>query len=538
MKIHRSNPVAVIVLTFGASLFFFESSAQVIINADSTLTETVVTTDSISIDPGVTFTISSTGNLSCSIIDFQDGDGSLVVQQGGSVTLAVSIIGNENATIQFAEGSNLVLNSTNSFETGNLQFTRTFSENGFSYGTAPIIEAQLPEGTSIYEFNESQYIDQHGSWLQSTAGGQILAGKAYAFEAAGIQHYNGTPNTSPITLELTITDQAMRGNVAGFHLLGNPYTAPLDLDSFFATQENTTNSFGNIYVWNSQNNDGAGSYEAMTNGTIASGQGFFIQLDHNNLEDGIWNLNFDPDMMVATADNSTFVRQNHVEPNQLVINFSTHGDLRNRLTFKFDDAFTTDFDKRHDAYSFDLGSKGKISAHAIQDNRFFDILALPLQEWEIPIQINMNSGNRLDIGVEQLSWHENDYQVILHDKTTGESLPITPQSTELFSLPLSSASHELTLSVSLIEPLLEAPLAISKQASLFVKNNEIVLINLEQARGNKRLVLYNLSGQMIKEYLLVGRGEERFQLPENPGQVLIARYLSADQSIVYKIVAQ
>jgi len=167
-------------------------------------------------------------------------------------------------------------------------------------------DATISNSPSVYFYNETFPNNLNYGWTaEPTISTPIVVGKGYRVFVRGdrcsLDRLNGldntqnavtmnligTLNTGDILMPMTYTNNNLI-NDDGWNLLGNPYPSQYDWDAFWDTGNagysgtNYSNINPTIYVWDAASNTYK-SYNALantgiiTNGIIASGQGFFIK---------------------------------------------------------------------------------------------------------------------------------------------------------------------------------------------------------------------------------------------------------------------
>lgn len=466
-------------------------------------TNTTITTDetfiNVFIDAGVTVTISATGSLTCADLDFQDGNGSLVVESGGNLTINGNVVNNGTATLQIDHGGSLIPSSTTTFETANIRILKNASASGYSYVSPPISNATFDGGEYVYS-ESTVDTDDYGTWVVTSASDPIPVGNGYATYQSGNTVFVGTPNVAAVNLSLSLTSKDSRTTKSGHHLIGNPYPAAMDMDAFFALGSNTANTFASYYIWDPSLNSGDGGYETKTAGSggfISSGQAFFIQLDYSSLANGSHTIAFDPSLMVS-ENNIDFFRTAASTHGEIVINFSTENDVRNKLTFRFDDKFTPDFDKGYDAYSIPFEEEGELRVKSVHNNKNFDLLALPIGDFTIPITLKTSKSLKVEAEVLKMDYIPDGYTVEIINSKTQEAVILAKGVKSSFDM--SQLNHEVGLSLKISPPVLSLPNP-KDSFSLYAANGQIFLKNLNQELSASNIWVYSLDGQVVDSWL-------------------------------------
>jgi hypothetical protein len=447
----------------------------------------------VTIAPGGV-TIQSGGHLICGSLNMSNQPANaLIVESGGTLTVEGVVLNNtQNSAITIQHGGSFVTTAATVFTESTVQIEKSASATGYSYITSPVVSSTY-DG-SEYTYNESNHSGGYGTFEETTFGVAKTPGIGYADSGAGAIQFIGAPNVAAIDLDLSITGSAARTSSSSHHLIGNPYAAAIDMDDFytFNTSNNTTNTFGTYYVWNPANNGGDGGYDALTTGFITSGQSFFIQLDYTTLADDTdHTIQFDPSM-ITDGNNATFYREEANNYGELVINFSTNNDANNKLTFRVGEDFTTAFDKRYDAYSISFEEKGQLRVKAAYNEKFHDILAIPLGNEVIPLNLKLAEALTVNAEVVEMKNIPSGYSFQLVDLTTGTSYPLSASSKLSFDLPETASLNTFEIRMT------AAILGTKPEANSFIysKNQHLIYKNNKNDSPSK-LSLYTLDGRVL-----------------------------------------
>jgi hypothetical protein len=126
--------------------------------------------------------------------------------------------------------------------------------------------------------------DDHGWSYITSLTDSLETGKGYSYWLNGSANtfsFAGTISTADVTKSLTLTGTLDQG-YAGFNLIGNPFTSPINWNSGNWTGKTETS--GAAYVWDPDADNGNGAYlingggnTATFDGIIPAGQGFFVE---------------------------------------------------------------------------------------------------------------------------------------------------------------------------------------------------------------------------------------------------------------------
>jgi hypothetical protein len=509
-------------------------SSDITISADDTYTV-------ISIDADVIVTIPDGFTITClTSLDFEGNNGSLIVESGGNLTFTTSadVLNNANATFTIEHGGSFLPTTTTTFAAANVQIQKTASSTGYSYITPLVSSSTFP--FHVYEYNESN-IDagnsNFGTWEVILSGNALVEGIGYAANQEGAISYTGLPILGIETRSLSVTSSGSRGTNSGHHLIGNPYTAAIDMDAFFSTSANTTNTYASYYIWDATDNGGLGdytSYSAIGGFHVSSGQAFFIQLDYG-LGDGSYNIEFNPNVRV-TGNNTAFFRSSAAEFGEIELNIKTENDLKNKLIFRFDDSFTEDYDKGYEAYPFQITNTGDLKVYSTSNEKNFDILALPLNgDLVIPITLNTKEAYNVTSEVMNYSSLPEGYKFELVNLETDEVLELAQNAK--ISSNMSKSDDEVKFELRVTAPAQILDIDDKESIFIYTTNNQLVFKNLEQVNNASQAVMYSLDGRVINNWTIpAGINEYSLPLSGNLNGLYIVKVRTISGQYLKKIV--
>lgn len=452
------------------------------------------------INAGATVTITSSGSLTCTDLDFSGGNGTLTVESGGSLTVNGQLLSNGSATLTIEDGGSFVTTNTD-FSAGsfvsNIVIEKSASTTGYSYMTIPIT-AENYTGYEYY-FSESSSSNNYGAWVNSTNGSPKTAGIGYAIYQQGDVTFTGTPNNTTVSLSLSLTNQAGRGTDAGQHIIGNPFPAAIDMDQFF-TGDNLDNTYASYYVYNADKAPSGGydTYTAAGGDFMASGQAFFIQLDYSSLADGNHTIEFEPSIMVDD-NNTTFYRKADYNFAEVVLNFTTGNDISNKLTFRFEEGLTAGFDKRFDAYSLGFEEEGSLRVKSLFNDKNFDILALPLENVNIPITMKTSAAGDVNVEVVDMKRIPEGYTVSLLNKSNGQVTTLENGTALSGSFEKLEYGIGFELRFHNSSSVLSSPVLTNGIKAHYAESQLRVKLDHED-EVLKSVSIYSLHGQLLKEW--------------------------------------
>lgn len=452
------------------------------------------------VNAGATVTITSTGSLTCTDLDFVNGNGTLTVESGGYLVVNGTLFRNGSATLTIEHGGSFVTTNTD-FTDGsfvsNIVIEKTASATGYSYMTLPITAGNYTDYE--YYFSESTHSGGLGSWVNSVDGVAKTVGVGYAIYQEGAVSFTGTPNNAQVGLSLSLTSSGSRSGNAGHHLIGNPYPAAIDMDAFFDLVDNTANTYGSFYIWDQSLNSGNGDYVAITESDgafVASGQGFFIQLD-NGLADGNHTVTIDPSVIVS-ENNTTFYRKSTYDYSNITLNFSSENDEKNRLSIRLDEEFTDGFDKGFEAYSFSSGN-GDVRFQAVHGEKYFDILAIERgKNYSIPLAVTTSKELSVEVELVEKSMLPDSYLIQLVNIATNEVFTINEQ--EKVSLQVSKLDGQEAFLLKIIDLSNVLNEGIENQLQVYHADGMLnAKFDLKKSQLNS-VQVFTLSGQLVKSW--------------------------------------
>jgi hypothetical protein len=313
--------------------------------------------------------------------------GDLTIKSGGSLIQETDVTTNNN--------------------TGNITMERTAtiaSSYDYIYWSSPVEDFNVtnvsPGSSNIYEWIPT-IGGNYGDW--SATSENMTPGKGYI-----IRNINGTP--TPSTPEFVgtpnngiITKAITRGTYNGgdypgggstmatklddnWNLIGNPYPSAISADTFISTNasvigddtnnaiqgtvylwrhletpSNTTNDpFYQNYVYNYNSNDyvaynSTGSNPSGFDGKIASGQAFFVLMEHTAPVNS--NVVFNNTMRDGTLNNNQFYRTNdasertsNTEKHRIWLDLIAPNNTANAILIGYVEGATNSKDKLYDAF--------------------------------------------------------------------------------------------------------------------------------------------------------------------------------------------
>jgi endonuclease I len=315
--------------------------------------------------------------------------------------------------------------------------TTPLKQYDYTYWSSPLKNQPLQvlsNPSLFYSFTPSINI-----WSGHADNTMMEAGKGYIARAPSNLNYsspqtveavfNGIPNNGIINVPI------VKG-AGTFNLIGNPYPSALDIDLFLTHPANQSVVNGTVYLWNhntaigAQNQGGSGlNYSSndyakynltggvrttssgtgsvIPSGTIASGQGFFIEAN-SAAPAGNYTAVFNNTMRI-TGENNQFFRAApltanvvaSVEKNRMWVSISNQEGAFNETLIGYLSGATNSFDSMYDGKMFPAGNP--VSIYSIQGENLLSIQgrALPFAVSDtVPLGYNCSLAGNYTIKIE------------------------------------------------------------------------------------------------------------------------------------------
>ncbi|PWJ40225.1 S8 family serine peptidase [Sediminitomix flava] len=267
---------------------------------------------------------------------------------------------NTNSNLNFEDGAVLLHEISSQIE-GNTTFKRTGhgeGVNAYNYLSLPVTSRNLHDSissTDRYYFDEEgtdDGINDNGNdpsytpndmsddvWKVFNEGNQLEIGKGFIASDIGNVSITGEPITGTYAVGVSSTQ-------TGFNLLGNPYMAPINVESFLTHSANSELE-GSVWVYTS-NSEGKGCYDCfnlLNTGEIPTFQGFFVKANSAG------EVEFTNEMKVRSRESNSLKRVNHGGTGFSI--FELHVEKQDGISDKvilgFDYIFSENFDENYDA---------------------------------------------------------------------------------------------------------------------------------------------------------------------------------------------
>lgn len=287
----------------------------------------------------------------------------------------------------------------------------------YNYWSLPVKEKN--QISNIGSLNKYVYDEPNTQWspLNDTI---IESGQGFICTGAGTISIAGTPYADSVLYPITAQggffdfgDGLM--NHKGFNLIGNPFLAPLDYNSFINTNPQIVD--GAIYLYRG-NSDGTGSYSIINqfdNHPIPSFQGFFIKTQQDT------SILFLHSHKTTNGNNSLY-RINKIQLEQFTLTIKD-GNFEDKITLGLSSSFSSEKDFGYDAVK--LFGDQPLSIAFKKDGDYLGSLALPSNKENVEIPIIINASKNYEISLKS---HSPNFELFLKDidKNITYSLNSTP----------------------------------------------------------------------------------------------------------------
>jgi len=386
----------------------------------------------INVNSGATLIIASNIN-NIGSISVSTGGNLIQTHSGGSSVsgtgFSVRVQGNGTST-QYNLWSSPVssTNLTSTFSSSN-PCDMFVLEAGTQLWGWDIVGSHTCDGTS-YDFTGQNI---------SGADGIMDVGRGYTVSGGGTTTFSGTVNDGDISIGVSATG-ATNPDWAGtdWNLLGNPYPSSISASTFLTTNSGVIS--GTIYFWDDDNSGGGGyngsdDYATWNlaggsgspssgggsgvtpNGSIASGQGFFVQATSSG------TVSF-TNAMRGGSNNQFFKMDNQEAIQRYWIRSTSPENERNQILVAFTDQATDTLDWGYDSKKFVVSDQFIFGSLVGEDPDPFVIQSLPKSsltfEKEVPLSLYSKTGGVSSMELLDTENTDSNVVVYIKDYQTGK----------------------------------------------------------------------------------------------------------------------
>lgn len=387
-------------------------------------------------------------------------------------------------------------------------------------------------------------------WYQENPSNKMTIGKGYIirgpqgfsttvpskFEAI----FKGVPNNGKINLVL--------GNRDTSNLIGNPYPSALNADLFLL--QNRLNLKGALHFWthntpfanNVYNTDdyavynllggvgtrsslSSGVNETTPDGTIASGQAFFVNSKN------LGNVEFNNSMRIL-GRNSSFFKPgrnskeeslNGFERHRIWLNFENKEGLFKQILLGYIEGATNLYDEDFDAVS--LNGNKYVDFYSLIENKNLVIQgrALPFTDTDaVPLGYRTAISGEFMISLDKVDGNMKDQPIYIEDKTAGVVHDLRA-SNYTFTTAIGTFTDRLVLRYTNKTLGTRDFENLENGISVSVKNKAI---NIMSSKENiKEVGIYDISGKQLYSKKKVGSTELQIGNLQSSNQVLMVKVI-------------
>lgn len=389
----------------------------------------------------------------------------------------------------------------------------------YTYWSSPVYNEKLlnvsPSTLQDKFFSYDAVLDK---WKIENSSNMMIPGKGYIIRAP--QHFS---TTNPSKFEATFKGVPANGKIEvslekqySFNLIGNPYPSAISADAFL--NNNTSNILGTLYFWthntplanNKYTSDDYAAYnllggigtrgsvslginESIPDGTIASGQAFFVISKNAQI------AKFNNSMRIS-GRNSTFFKQaktkeNSVEKHRIWLNLKNNEGIFKQILMGYINGATNLYDESYDAES--LNGNQFVDFYSIVENKKLVIQGrgLPFEDTDsILLGYSSTIDGEFSVSIDHDDGLFSDLTVFIEDKDMKIKHDLK-ESPYLFSTKKGNFNERFELNFISKDLKTDIPEREINQISIFVNNNNIII----DANKNeiKDITIFDISGKQI-----------------------------------------
>ncbi|MCI2229796.1 T9SS type A sorting domain-containing protein [Polaribacter sp. MSW13] len=467
---------------------------------------------------------------------------------GTTAALAKDLTITETDGLTINPGGSLIVNGTAS---GNVTYKRTLTydaDNAKAWYlvSSPVSGEDMTDmranntfasgtGTNIgfapYD-NSQANVNDRWAYFANTATDNLEDGKGYTAKlgAAGDLSFTGTLNTGDVAIGLT------QGGVNGnnFNLIGNPYTAYINSNTFLTEEGITTSDItsATLWLWD----QAAGSYETKVAGEnfkIAPGQGFFVEANSEN------DVTFTTAMQ-SNEDPDTFQRSANTRPEVHLL--MDNGEASRYLKMYYIDGTTTGFDNGYDGELFGgVAQPFAVYSHLITDNqgKRYQVQSLPNSDYEnmiVPVGVNAESGQTLTFTAAAMNL-PTDIKVFLEDRDNNTFTRLDEANSE-YAVTLTESLNGIgRFYIHTTPSVLSVNETNLQNISVYTTSaTTLQMVGLPQ--GKTTVAMYNVLGKQVLKTSFSSNGVQELALPKVASGVYIVQLETEKGKLNKKIILE
>jgi hypothetical protein len=412
-----------------------------------------------------------------------------------------------------------------------------------AYNTSPQPNMVQPYPT-VYGYDESRLVTttnntplfDKGWYSPNTLNDQLVVAKGYTVNIAANQvvDFVGTLNNGDYPQTLTRQSQATEG---GWHLLGNPYPAPLDYQ--LVSNADRTNLDGAVYVSQSTGQY-ANTYRSYVNGIgggsiIPLGQAFFVRVTAGQssgtltLRNSQRATSYATQVAVQRTTGDTRPRLN------LTLN-AANGDA-DALYVYAESGATAGFDGQQDAAK--LPNNSGLNLAALTSNgQPLSIQGLPALAGRLALSVQVPAAGTYSLTAAELLNLPAGVQPVLEDTKTGQRTTLTAAGSN-YTFAVAAGENlagRFWLNLSTASPLATAS-ALQTDLALYPNPTHEGLATLLVPAGTAagQVQVLDALGRLVRQQSLVVGGATTLKLAGLPAGVYVVRVQAGSEQATRRL---
>ncbi len=434
---------------------------------------------------------------------------------GGSSGILVS-----NGNLIMEDGSNLLINGDGQI-TGNVEWDRFYNSSGWIYYGVPfngITLGAIQSGSAaeIYINQYEEYSDGTPSrWVgvESVDGLNLGSGYIIAFQTGVNDTIKclGQPQVDNVTVPVTYTttNGSWFDYQEGYNLVANPYTAPINVNSFFS---GNTGNYSVIYYWANTGGD-SGKYISRTSSGViesapsnvtnisksylAPNQAFFVKTTSSAP-----SVNFNAGMISDTNQNNNYLESLKI-PLYIRLNARNNSRINSDLVLLIDSAATKTYNSSLDVFKL-ISSTYPLEMYSLIDSNKFYIQAITpdTSKKVIPVGLIVQKNEPHTFYINDFTAINPEINVYLYDITTNRHVNLRDSS---YTVNLSPGTYDNRFELVFNVGEWSGTNGIST-GTLSLKNNRDIVtysqqgqayVNFIQPQQNITVQLYDILGRLV-----------------------------------------
>ncbi|WP_394775695.1 T9SS sorting signal type C domain-containing protein [Flavobacterium sp.] len=432
----------------------------------------------------------------------------------------------------------------------------------FTYWSSPVQDQKLIDVSPDTLWDKYFSFDyQSGNWKDENSSNKMTPGKGYIirgpqdfsttvpsqFEAT----FKGIPNNGKIDIDVGMDTS---------NLIGNPYPSAISADLFLLG--NKLNLKGALYFWTHNtpynfseysSNDyavynllggvgtrssvSAGINETIPDGTIASGQAFFVESKNSG------NAEFNNSMRIKNKNSSFFKPSknakskniNQIEKHRIWLNFENKQGAFKQILFGYIQGATNLYDENYDAQSFN--GNQYVDFYSITDHKNLVIQgrALPFINTDVvPLGYQTKIAGEFIISIDNIDGNMSNQPIYIEDKTTGISHNLQNNN---YTFTTIAGTFEDRFIIKYTDKTLETKDFENLENGILVSVKNKV-INIKSSKENiKEVTVFDITGKLLYNKKKLNTTELQIQnLPVNNQVLLVNVTLENDFKAKRKIL--